>query len=99
MAQIEGDLVIDDDYVLGRGKAFSDRGEELEEQFDTFLKTLDDIAQTGVVSGSLHEATVAYRSVAAGLKGQFKALGTEADDICKSLIASVDQADDKLYDR
>ncbi|WEV46526.1 hypothetical protein OZX62_08845 [Bifidobacterium sp. ESL0690] len=99
MAQTQGDLVIDDDYVLGRGKAFSDRGNALEEQFDAFLKTLDDIAQTGIVSGSLHEATVAYRSVAAGLKGQFKSLGTEADNVCKSLIASVDQADDKLYER
>ncbi|MDF7640708.1 hypothetical protein PT279_03765 [Bifidobacterium sp. ESL0784] len=31
MAQTQGNLVIDDDYVLGRGKAFSDRGNDLEE--------------------------------------------------------------------
>ncbi|WEV67197.1 hypothetical protein OZX72_08150 [Bifidobacterium sp. ESL0769] len=96
---VDSNLVIDDEYVLGRGTAESSTGEDLEKSFDKFLKILDDIADRGIVCGSLHEATVAYRSVAGELKGQFESFGNQTNDVCKSLITSVDDADQKLYDR
>lgn len=91
------DIKILDDEIRNIGTEIKDKGEQLENIFDRYVKCMNKLGLEGIKGGETSDNINAYVKSVKVLNNAVKAYTRQICDKCFSYIEDIDKADDFLF--
>ena len=91
------ELIVDDEYCRNMGNYFLTQGEQLDKCISDYLRIMNKVKDSAIVSGEASKALAVYISKVTQLKGKIKEISSTARNTAETFVTKVDAEDKELY--
>ena len=93
----KNELIIDDDYCNELGNLIKARGAHVEYTLTEYIKIMEDIKNSGIISGDVADALQLYIEYTSRLKNNVGKIADSISEETTEFLTKIDEADQYLF--